>query len=182
MEKIYNVNEQMIKLIRLLREKDQSLDPRIPAYKYGNPDIKAQITDCLNAHNQLVLSSGFRGTFRDEVTFSKRDLNILNAPSFPTASQNHQKFWEGEIIWDYHADEEGLHHLNWYYYRIFITDEEAEEKYPIWTWLRPWHMNADILGENSGHANDKQLGMLYDRAQEHMREIAADIEIANAGY
>ena len=43
-------------------------------------------------------------------------------------------------------------------------------------------MNADILGENSGHTNDKQLGMLYDRAQEHMREIAADIELANAGY
>ena len=43
-------------------------------------------------------------------------------------------------------------------------------------------MTADILGENSDHANDRQLGMLFDRAQEHMREIAADIEIANAGY
>lgn len=180
--KILNVNEQMIKLIRLLREKDQSLDPRIPAYKYGNPDIKAQITDCLNAHNELVLSSGFRGTFRDEVTLSKRDLNILNSFPFPTISQSRRKFWRGEIIWDYHADEEGLHDLNWYYYRIFITDEEAEEEYPIWTWIRPWYMKADILGEKSGHANNKQLEMLYDKAREHMREIAADIELANAGY
>ena len=43
-------------------------------------------------------------------------------------------------------------------------------------------MTIDILGENSGHANDGQLGMLYDRAQEHMREIAEDIDLANAGY
>jgi len=175
--KIYNVNEQMIKLIKLLRQKDPSLDSSRLSYRHGAIDTQAHILNCLKAHNELVLSSGFRGTFRDEVTFSKRDLNILNAPSFPTASQNHKKFWDGEIVWDYHADEEGLHHLNWYYYRIFTTDEEAEEEYPIWTWLRPWHMNADILGENSGHANDKQLGMLYDRAQEHMREIAADIEL-----
>ena len=72
--------------------------------------------------------------------------------------------------------------MNWYYYRVFITDEEAEEEYPIWTWIRPWYMKADILGEKSGHANNKQLEMLYDKAREHMREIAADIELANAGY
>ena len=175
--KILNVNEEMIELIKLLRQKDMSLDPRTPSYKYGNPDIQAQITDCLHAHNELVLSSGFRGTFRDEVTFSKRDLMILNAPPFPTISQSHKKFWDGEIIWDYQADEEGLHDLNWYYYRIFITDEEAEEEYPIWTWLRPWSKQADILSNTSGHANNKQLEMLYDKAREHMREIADDIEL-----
>ena len=161
---LLNVNEQMIKLIKLLRQKNPSLK------------TKAQIQECLIAHNDLVLNSGFTGTFRDEVRFSKRDLSILNAP------QDGKKFWDGEIVWDYYADEEGLHNLNWYYYRVFTTDEEAEEDYPIWTWIRPWHMTVNILGENSGHAHDGQLGMLYDRAQEHMREIAEDIDLANAGY
>ena len=41
--KIYNVNEQMIKLIKLLRQKDPSLDPSRPSYKYGNPVVQAQI-------------------------------------------------------------------------------------------------------------------------------------------
>ena len=148
--KLLNVNEEMIKLIKLLRQKEPSLK------------TKAQIRECLIAHNDLILSSGFTGTFRDEVRFSKRDLSLLNAP------QDGKKFWDGEIVWDYYADEEGLHNLNWYYYRVFTTDEEAEEDYPIWTWIRPWHMTIDILGENSGHANDGQLGMLYDLSLIHI--------------
>ena len=84
-------------------------------------------------------------TIETKVTFSVADLKALGNPLLLFTSIESNASFDGEISWDYHADEGGLHGLHWYVAK----------------------RSVDILGY--------QVAELYDQARDHLQELAGDL-------
>ena len=95
--------------------------------------------------------------FDTKVTFSSADLKALGNPLHAVGAS-----FEGEISWDYEADEEGLHGLHWYAYRLDDSDRPNE-----WIPIHVAKRSVDILGY--------QVAELYDQARDHLQELAGDL-------
>ena len=96
-------------------------------------------------------------TIETKVTFSSIDLKALGIPLHAVGAS-----FDGEISWDYHADEEGLHGLHWYAYRLDDSDRPNE-----WIPIHHTKRSVDILGD--------QVAELYDQARDHLQELMGDI-------
>ena len=96
-------------------------------------------------------------TIETKVTFSSIDLKALGNPLHALGAS-----FDGEISWDYHADEEGLHGLHWYAYRLDDSDRPNE-----WIPIHHTKRSVDILGD--------QVAELYDQARDHLQELAGDL-------
>tara|TARA_B100000519_G_scaffold146999_1_gene127796 strand:- start:23 stop:331 length:309 start_codon:yes stop_codon:yes gene_type:complete len=100
--------------------------------------------------------------FDTKVTFSVADLKALGNPLLLFTSIESNASFEGEISWDYEADEEGLHGLHWYAYRLDDSDRPNE-----WIPIHVAKRSVDILGY--------QVAELYDQARDHLQELAGDL-------
>ena len=88
---------------------------------------------------------------------SSTDLKALGNPLHAVGAS-----FDGEISWDYDADEEGLHGLHWYCYRLDDSDRPDE-----WIPIHVAKRSVDIL--------DSQVAELYDQARDHLQELMGDI-------
>ena len=96
-------------------------------------------------------------TIETRVTFSSADLKALGNPLHAVGAS-----FEGEISWDYEADEEGLHGLHWYAYKLHYLVCPDE-----WISIDIDKRSIDILGD--------QVAKLYDQARDHLQELMGDI-------
>ena len=101
-------------------------------------------------------------TIETKVTFSVADLKALGNPLLLFTSIESNASFDGEISWDYHADEEGLHGLHWYAYRLDDSDRPNE-----WIPIHHTKRSVDILGD--------QVAELYDQARDHLQELIGDL-------
>ena len=96
-------------------------------------------------------------TIETKVTFSSADLKALGNPLHAVGAS-----FDGEISWDYHADEEGLHGLHWYAYKLHYLVCPDE-----WISIDVDKRSIDILGNH--------VAELYDQARDHLQELAGDL-------
>ena len=96
-------------------------------------------------------------TIETRVTFSSIDLKALGNPLHAVGAS-----FDGEISWDYYADEDGLHGLHWYAYRLDDSDRPNE-----WIPIHHTKRSVDILGD--------QVAELYDQARDHLQELIGDL-------
>ena len=100
--------------------------------------------------------------FDTKVTFSSADLKALGNPLHAVGAS-----FEGEISWDYEADEEGLHGLHWYCYKLHYLIGANEWGANDWIHIDIDKRSIDILGD--------QVAELYDQARDHLRELIGDL-------
>jgi hypothetical protein len=96
-------------------------------------------------------------TIETKVTFSSADLKALGNPLHAVGAS-----FDGEISWDYHADEDGLHGLHWYAYKLHYLVCPDE-----WISIDVDKRSIDILGNH--------VAELYDQARDHLQELAGDL-------
>ena len=96
-------------------------------------------------------------TIETRVTFSSADLKALGNPLHDVGAS-----FDGEISWDYEADEDGLHGLHWYAYKLHYLVCPNE-----WISIDIDKRSIDILGD--------QVAELYDQARDHLQELAGDL-------
>ena len=97
-------------------------------------------------------------TIETRVTFSSADLKALGNPLHAVGSAS----FDGEISWDYYADEDGLHGLHWYAYKLdYLVDDNK------WIPIDPDKRGMDILGN--------QVAELYEDVRDHLHELAGDL-------
>ena len=96
-------------------------------------------------------------TIETKVTVSWIDLKALGNPLHAVGAS-----FDGEISWDYHADEEGLHGLHWYAYKLHYLVCPDE-----WISIDIDKRSIDILGD--------QVAKLYDQARDHLQELIGDL-------
>ena len=96
-------------------------------------------------------------TIETRVTFSSIDLKALGNPLHAVGA-----YFEGEISWDYEADEDGLHGLHWYAYKLHYLVCPNE-----WISIDIDKRSIDILGD--------QVAKLYDQARDHLQELIGDL-------
>ena len=96
-------------------------------------------------------------TIETKVTFSSIDLKALGNPLHDVGAS-----FDGEISWDYHADEDGLHGLHWYAYKLHYLVCPDE-----WISIDIDKRSIDILGD--------QVAKLYDQVRDHLQELAGDL-------
>ena len=96
-------------------------------------------------------------TIETKVTFSSADLKALGNPLHAVGAS-----FDGEISWDYHADEDGLHGLHWYAYKLHYLVCPDE-----WISIDGDKRSIDILGNH--------VAELYDQARDHLQELAGDL-------
>ena len=101
-------------------------------------------------------------TIETKVTFSVADLKALGNPLLLFTSIERNASFDGEISWDYHADEDGLHGLHWYAYKLHYLVCPDE-----WISIDIDKRSIDILGD--------QVAELYDQARDHLQELMGDI-------
>ena len=96
-------------------------------------------------------------TIETKVTFGSADLKALGNPLHDVGAS-----FDGEISWDYYADEDGLHGLHWYAYKLdYLVDDNK------WIPIDADKRSIDILGD--------QVAELYDQARDHLQELAGDL-------
>ena len=105
--------------------------------------------------------------FDTKVTFSVADLKALGNPLLLFTSIESNASFEGEISWDYEADEEGLHGLHWYCYKLHYLIGANEWGANDWIHIDIDKRSIDILGD--------QVAELYDQARDHLRELIGDL-------
>ena len=96
-------------------------------------------------------------TIETRVTFSSADLKALGNPLHDVGAS-----FDGEISWDYEADEDGLHCLHWYAYKLHYLVCPNE-----WISIDIDKRSIDILGD--------QVAKLYDQARDHLQELIGDL-------
>ena len=96
-------------------------------------------------------------TIETKVTFSSIDLIALGNPLHAVGAS-----FEGEISWDYEADEEGLQGLHWYAYKLHYLVCPNE-----WISIDVDKRSIDILANH--------VAELYDQARDHLQELAGDL-------
>ena len=96
-------------------------------------------------------------TIETRVTFSSADLKALGNPLHDVGAS-----FDGEISWDYEADEDGLHGLHWYAYKLHYLVCPNE-----WISIDIDKRSIDILGD--------QVAKLYDQARDHLQELIGDL-------
>jgi len=96
-------------------------------------------------------------TIETRVTFSSVDLKALGNPLHVVGAS-----FDGEISWDYEADEEGLHGLHWYAYKLHYLVCSDE-----WISIDVDKRSIDILGNH--------VAELYDQARDHLQELIGDL-------
>ena len=96
-------------------------------------------------------------TIETRVTFSSADLKALGNPLHDVGAS-----FDGEISWDYEADEDGLHGLHWYAYKLHYLVCPDE-----WISIDIDKRSIDILGD--------QVAKLYDQARDHLQELIGDL-------
>ena len=96
-------------------------------------------------------------TIETRVTFSSADLKALGNPLHDVGAS-----FDGEISWDYEADEDGLHGLHWYAYKLHYLVCPNE-----WISIDIDKRSIDILGD--------QVAKLYDHARDHLQELIGDL-------
>ena len=92
-------------------------------------------------------------TIETRVTFSSADLTALGNPLHAVGAS-----FDGEISCDYEADEDGLHGLHWYAYKLHYLVCPNE-----WISIDIDKRSIDILGD--------QVAKLYDQARDHLQEL-----------
>ena len=101
-------------------------------------------------------------TIETRVTFSVADLKALGNPLLLFTSIESSASFDGEISWDYYADEDGLHGLHWYAYKLdYLVDDNK------WIPIDPDKRCMDILGN--------QAAELYEDVRDHLQELAGDL-------
>ena len=96
-------------------------------------------------------------TIETRVTFSSADLKALGNPLHDVGAS-----FDGEISWDYEADEDGLHGLHWYAYKLHYLVCPNE-----WISIDVDKRSIDILAN--------QVAELYDQARDHLQELIGDL-------
>tara|TARA_R100000781_G_scaffold72956_1_gene45604 strand:- start:367 stop:675 length:309 start_codon:yes stop_codon:yes gene_type:complete len=101
-------------------------------------------------------------TIETKVTFGSADLKALGNPLHDVGAS-----FDGEISWDYDADEDGLHGLHWYAYKLHYLIGANEWGAAEWIPIDADKRSIDILGD--------QVAELYDQARDHLQELAGDL-------